>query len=84
MDTAGQEEYSAMRDQYYVKYHYLLIHQKTGQAFILAYSIISRHSFEESISIREQLLRVKDVDWIPMVLIGNKVDLEQDRFDFPR
>lgn len=29
--------------------------------------------------IREQILRVKDVDAVPMVLVGNKCDLEDDR-----
>ena len=37
LDTAGQEEYSAMRDQY----------MRTGQGFILTYAITSRQSFDE-------------------------------------
>ncbi len=27
---------------------------------------------------REQILRVKDVDRVPMVLVGNKVDMEHE------
>eukprot|EP00736_Rhodelphis_marinus_P009049 Rmarinus@m.10025 len=69
LDTAGQEEYSAMRDQY----------MRTGQGFLLVYSITSRSSFEEIASFREQILRVKDADKVPMVIVGNKVDLEHDR-----
>jgi GTPase KRas protein len=69
LDTAGQEEYSAMRDQY----------MRTGQGFILVYAIISRASFDEISSFREQILRVKDKDKVPMVLVGNKSDLESDR-----
>ncbi|MCJ1291208.1 Ras GTPase [Xylographa carneopallida] len=37
LDTAGQEEYSAMREQY----------MRTGEGFLLVYSITSRQSFEE-------------------------------------
>ncbi len=28
---------------------------------------------------RERILRIKDVDHVPMVVIGNKVDLEEQR-----
>lgn len=69
LDTAGQEEYSAMRDQY----------MRTGQGFLLVYSITSRSSFDEIASFREQILRVKDKDFVPMVIVGNKVDLENER-----
>jgi len=69
LDTAGQEEYSAMRDQY----------MRTGQGFVMVYSITSRSSFDEIISFREQILRVKDKDYVPVILAGNKCDLERDR-----
>jgi len=69
LDTAGQEEYSAMRDQY----------MRTGQGFILVYAITSRSSFDEISSFRDQILRVKDRDKVPMVLSGNKCDLESER-----
>jgi len=69
LDTAGQEEYSAMRDQY----------MRTGQGFILVYAITSRSSFDEIASFRDQILRVKDKDRVPMVLVGNKCDLEAER-----
>jgi small GTP-binding protein len=69
LDTAGQEEYSAMRDQYY----------RAGQGFILVYAINSRSSFEEAKSIYEQVQRVKDTDHPFCILVGNKVDLEAQR-----
>ena len=69
LDTAGQEEYSAMRDQY----------MRTGQGFLLVYAITSRNSFEEIDAFREQILRVKDADKVPMVLCGNKSDLDSER-----
>lgn len=69
LDTAGQEEYSAMREQY----------MRNGEGFLLVYSITSRMSFEEITTFYQQICRVKDRDYFPMVLIGNKCDLESDR-----
>lgn len=69
LDTAGQEEYSAMRDQY----------MRSGKGFLCVYSITNRGSFEEIAAFREQILRVKDIDKVPMVLVGNKCDLDEER-----
>ncbi|KAL1865433.1 hypothetical protein VTK73DRAFT_5247 [Phialemonium thermophilum] len=69
LDTAGQEEYSAMREQY----------MRTGEGFLLVYSITSRQSFEEITTFQQQILRVKDKDYFPMVVVGNKCDLESER-----
>lgn len=41
LDTAGQEEYSAMRDQY----------MRTGEGFLLVFAVNSAKSFEVSIII---------------------------------
>lgn len=69
LDTAGQEEYSAMREQY----------MRTGEGFLLVYSITSRQSFEEIMTYQQQILRVKDKDYFPIILVGNKCDLEKER-----
>uniref|UniRef100_A0A7S3GH64 Uncharacterized protein n=1 Tax=Palpitomonas bilix TaxID=652834 RepID=A0A7S3GH64_9EUKA len=69
LDTAGQEEYSAMRDQY----------MRTGQGFLIVYSIVSKSSFEEVKLFHEQILRVKDADKVPVVIAGNKCDLDSGR-----
>lgn len=69
LDTAGQEEYSAMREQY----------MRTGEGFLLVYSISSRQSFDEITTFQQQILRVKDRDYFPMVVVGNKCDLESER-----
>lgn len=50
-----------------------------GKAFLLVYSITSRNSFEEIASFREHILRVKDATDVPIVLVGNKCDLEDAR-----
>lgn len=69
LDTAGQEEYSAMREQY----------MRTGEGFLLVYSITSRQSFEEILTFQQQILRVKDKDYFPIIVVGNKCDLESER-----
>lgn len=37
------------------------------------------HSFEEIYKFQRQILRVKDRDEFPMILVGNKADLELQR-----
>ena len=69
LDTAGQEEYSAMREQY----------MRTGEGFLLVYSITSRQSFEEILTFQQQILRVKDKDYFPIIIVGNKCDLDMER-----
>ncbi|KAM9994522.1 hypothetical protein ACTFIZ_007675 [Dictyostelium cf. discoideum] len=69
LDTAGTEQFTAMRDLY----------MKNGQGFVLVYSIISNSTFNELPDLREQILRVKDCEDVPMVLVGNKCDLHDQR-----
>ncbi len=57
LDTAGQEEYSAMRDQY----------MRTGEGFLCVFAIDNMKSFEDIDSYRLQIRRVKDADEIPML-----------------
>ncbi len=52
---------------------------KSGHGFILVYSITSIGTFNDLQDLREQILRVKDTDKVPLVLAGNKCDLEDDR-----
>ncbi|XP_066265365.1 ras-related protein R-Ras2-like [Branchiostoma lanceolatum] len=69
LDTAGQEEFSAMREQY----------MRTGEGFVLVFSVTDRGSFDEVYKFHRQILRVKDRDEFPMLLVGNKADLDQQR-----
>ena len=71
LDTAGQEEYSAMRDQY----------MRTGEGFLLVFAGNNAKSFEDIAMYREQIRRVKDADDVPMVLVGNKCDLQTRSID---
>jgi len=69
LDTAGQEEFSAMREQY----------MRSGEGFLLVFSLADRSSFEEVYKFHKQVLRVKDRDEFPMLIVGNKADLEKNR-----
>ncbi|KAI5795828.1 ras-related protein RSR1 [Pyronema domesticum] len=69
LDTAGTEQFTSMRE----------IYLKSGQGFLLVYSITSLSSFNELAPIRDAILRIKEVDEVPMVICGNKSDLEGDR-----
>jgi len=55
------------------------LYMKNGQGFVLVYSITSQATFNDLADLREQILRVKDQDDVPMVLVGNKCDLEDER-----
>ncbi|KAI0090253.1 ras family-domain-containing protein [Irpex rosettiformis] len=52
---------------------------RTGEGFLLVYSIIHRQSFEQIGSLYQHILRIKDVDSCPAVIVANKCDLEFDR-----
>lgn len=69
LDTAGVAQFTAMRELYI----------KSGMGFILVYSVTDRQSLEELIDLREQVLRIKDLNRVPMVLVGNKADLDDER-----
>eukprot|EP01083_Nonionella_stella_P193204 713819_1 len=72
LDTAGQEEFSSMQDQWL----------RAGDGFLLVYSITSRHTFDEVMILRDKILRCRDdddTDSIPIVVAGNKCDLEEQR-----
>lgn len=61
--------FRAMREQY----------MRTGEGFLLVYSITSRNSFEEISTFHQQILRVKDQDSFPVIVVANKCDLEYER-----
>ncbi|XP_039907438.1 ras-related protein ralB-B-like [Simochromis diagramma] len=69
LDTAGQEDYAAIRDNYF----------RSGEGFLLVFSITEHESFTATSEFREQILRVKEEEAIPLLLVGNKSDLEDRR-----
>lgn len=91
LDTAGQEEYTALRDQWI----------RDGEGFVLVYSISSRSSFERIQKFHNQIQRVKESSQsgsptypgsplsssslgsmagpAPVMLVGNKCDRVTER-----
>ncbi|KAG7167144.1 GTP-binding protein Rit1-like [Homarus americanus] len=59
-------EFTAMRDQY----------MRCGEGFLICYSLTDRRSFEEVAGYRKLIAKVRAADSIPIVLVGNKVDLD--------
>lgn len=66
LDTAGQEEFSAMREHY----------MRSGRGFILVYSVTDPKSFQEAEKLYQQVLRLKDRSVI--VLLQN-CNIKQDK-----
>ena len=52
---------------------------KSGQGFLLVFSITSLSSLSELYELRDQIVRIKDDETVPLVIVGNKSDLEEDR-----
>lgn len=85
LDTAGQEEYTALRDQWI----------RDGEGFVLVYSISSRSSFTRIQRFHHQIQRVKEASppsypgsfaapssppgAVPIMLVGNKADRVTER-----
>eukprot|EP00058_Branchiostoma_floridae_P014016 XP_002599504.1 hypothetical protein BRAFLDRAFT_58968 [Branchiostoma floridae] len=69
LDTAGQEDYAAIRDNYF----------RSGEGFLCVFSITEQESFAATADFREQILRVKNDENIPFLLVGNKCDLFDKR-----
>lgn len=64
-----QAEFTAMREQY----------MRGGEGFIVCYSVTDRQSFQEAAKFKELIFQVRHTYEIPLVLVGNKIDLEQFR-----
>ena len=64
LDTAGQEDYSVMHDQWI----------REGHAFLILFSLDEQSTFENACKMRQKIERAKDSDAFPMVLVGNKAD----------
>jgi len=69
LDTAGSEVLTAMRDLY----------MKKAEGCLLVYSITMKSTFVDVQEIIEQLFRVKDTERVPIILVGNKCDMERER-----
>lgn len=68
-DPGGTEQFASMRDLYI----------KNGQGFVVVYSLTNHQTFMDIKSMRDQIVRVKGTEKVPILLVGNKVDLESQR-----
>mmetsp|Transcript_4747 Transcript_4747/g.8429 ORF Transcript_4747/g.8429 Transcript_4747/m.8429 type:complete len:214 (+) Transcript_4747:242-883(+) len=64
-DTAGQEKYGGLRDGYYIQ----------GECAIIMFDVTSRITYKHVPNWHRDLVRVCDT--IPIVLVGNKVDIKE-------
>lgn len=69
LDTAGTEQFASMRDLYI----------KNGQGFVVVYSITNHQTFQDVKNMKEQIVRVKGTDRVPILLVGNKLDIAHQR-----
>lgn len=79
VDTAGQEEYENLRNKYV----------SDGDAFIIVYSVTDKSTFDEVEKFLEKIFKGKAskvgqdpktiIAFTPILLIGNKIDLEGRR-----
>jgi small GTP-binding protein len=69
LDTAGQDDFAPMRTSY----------MRQGKGFIIVYAIDDRASFEEVEVFHRDLTRTKGTSNVPVVICGNKCDLEEKR-----
>ena len=68
-DTGGQEKFKSINSQYYRK----------ANAILLLYDITNKDSFDEINNYYSKEIRERCNKNIPVVLIGNKLDLENER-----
>ena len=74
IDTAGSHQFPAMTR----------LNMTTGHAFILVYSVANRQSVDELKPIITELRQIKqNMEGIPVMLVGNKIDEEKEKRVFP-
>lgn len=69
LDTAGQDEFSIMNEKHIIGIH----------GYLLVYSVTLWQSFELIEIIRDKILDSIGSDSVPIVLVGNKSDLDYSR-----
>ena len=57
------------------------LYLRNGEGFLCVFAVDSMKSFEDIESHRGDILRVKELDDVPMVLVGNKIDLPHQEVD---
>ncbi len=73
LDTAGQEEYTAMRDQY----------MRTADGFVIVYDITNYRSFLSVSEFVDRIRMNRPDEKVGMVVCGNKCDLFRQKSILP-
>eukprot|EP01126_Amoeba_proteus_P043925 TRINITY_DN4851_c0_g1_i2.p1 TRINITY_DN4851_c0_g1~~TRINITY_DN4851_c0_g1_i2.p1 ORF type:complete len:120 (-),score=25.29 TRINITY_DN4851_c0_g1_i2:226-585(-) len=55
------------------------LYVKNGQGFLLVFSLVVKETLPFLEGVRDQIVKVKDTEDIPLCLIGNKADLVERR-----
>ncbi|CAH1123444.1 unnamed protein product [Ceutorhynchus assimilis] len=69
LDTSGAYEFPAMR----------ALSISSADAFVLVYDVTDSNTFEEARALRDQIHETKCSTNVPIVVVGNKIDLTGDR-----
>ncbi|KAJ1931203.1 GTP-binding protein, partial [Linderina macrospora] len=69
IDSAGQDEFSLLDTRYAVDI----------DVYVIAFSVVARKSFEMARIIRDKILDLSGTESVTMVLVGNKIDLKDQR-----
>jgi GTPase KRas protein len=69
LDTAGQEYYRSITEQY----------MQTGDGFLLVFSVTSLESLKEVVSFMHQIQQAKGKAYFPIVVVGNHCTRESKR-----
>ncbi|XP_063851934.1 ras-related protein Rap-1b-like [Scylla paramamosain] len=69
LDTAGSHHFPAMRE----------LSIRSGRAFVIVFAVNNEQSFYEAESLWEMITKIKGTETAPVVVVGNKVDLERER-----
>jgi len=70
VDTAGQEEYAVLRDQYW----------RTGDGFLFVFDVTNHSSFEALNGFYDSIVKAKEIEPLPIVLCANKCDLDRSEW----
>ncbi|CAF0841723.1 unnamed protein product [Brachionus calyciflorus] len=68
LDTSGFYQFPAMRE----------LNIRLGTAFILVFDLSKKESYQSIIELRQTIYSIKNTENIPIVLVGNKLDLKND------
>ena len=52
---------------------------RSGESFLLVFSLADWRSFKDAARFHKEILRVKDRDEFPVMLVGNKANLDSKR-----